>query len=86
MDSVDRFLQLAARSCGEVPTVDVATRVLHSLHVSDRRVLMFDFAPLAFSAVLAIAAGVFLMLSLSSSLSVDKSMAELVNPISMLVP
>ncbi len=86
MDSVDRFLQLAAQACGHAPRVEVSGAVLHSLRVANRREQMLDYAPLAVSAALAIAAGVFFMVSLSSSLSIDTTVAELVNPISMLVP
>ncbi|HTN76461.1 MAG TPA: hypothetical protein VL096_14480, partial [Pirellulaceae bacterium] len=60
MDAVDRFLNLVASSRGlPAPPVDVSRAVLNTIRARQQAAIYFDFAPLAITATLAIAAGVF---------------------------
>lgn len=86
MDSIDRFVKLMNRNAEAVPMVDVSTAILRTIRGENVRIERLDYLPLACSMVLAVAASLFVLLSLPGTLVVDRSMTELVNPISMLVP
>ncbi len=87
MDSIERFIKLMGQAAdNQPPALDVSTAVLRTIRGPEVRLEQVDYVPLAFAAALAIAASVFFLVSLPGALVVDRSMTELVNPISMLVP